>query len=151
LDHGNGKLQILCRSRNGVIVESWSEDYGETWSLLKETNLPNNNSGTDAVTLADGRHVIVYNHVKTPQGAKKGYRTPLNVAISEDGLNWHAVFVLEDSEVSQYSYPAVIQSADGIIHILYTWRRERIKHAVIDPKRIKLKKSNRIKNEEWPK
>ncbi len=76
LFHKDGKLQILCRSRNRSIVESWSADNAKTWSPLAPTSLPNNNSGTDAVTLADGRQLLVYNHVKTPEGEKKGARTP---------------------------------------------------------------------------
>jgi alpha-L-rhamnosidase len=147
LSYGKGKLQILCRSKERVIEQSWSEDNGRTWSALTATSLPNNNSGTDAVTLADGRQLLVYNHVKTPAGAPKGARTPLNVAVSKDGIKWYAVMVLEDSPVSQYSYPSVIQSADGYVHIVYTWRRQRIKHVKIDPRQLELKE---IKNEQWP-
>jgi len=147
LNHGNGKLQILCRTRNAVVAESWSKDYGRTWTLLQATQLPNNNSGTDAVTLKDGRQLVVYNHVKTPINAKKGYRTPLNVAISDDGIVWNASLILEDSEIGEYSYPAVIQSSDGLVHIVYTWRREKIKHVVIDPGKLNSKK---IINEKWP-
>ena len=147
LKHQSGMLQILCRSRNAVLVTSWSEDNGQTWSLLQPSGLPNNNSGTDAVTLADGRHLVVYNHVKTPVNAKKGYRTPLNAAISADGKTWYACLVLEDSEISQYSYPSVIQSSDGMVHVVYTWRRERIKYVKIDPDKLKQRK---ITNEQWP-
>ncbi len=148
LDHGHGKLQILARSRNRAIVESWSQDNGETWTPLAKTSLPNNNSGTDAVTMKDGRHVLVYNHVLPPGDLAKGARTPLNVAISKDGKNWSAALILEDSPISQYSYPAVIQTADGMLHFIYTWRREKIKHVVVDPSKLKLKK---IKNGVWPK
>jgi alpha-L-rhamnosidase len=147
LNYGKGRLQILCRSKEPVIEQAWSEDNGKTWSKLTATSLPNNNSGTDAVTLADGRQLLVYNHVKTPKGASKGARTPLNVAVSKDGINWYAALVLEDSPVSQYSYPSVIQTADGYVHIVYTWRRQRIKHVKIDPKLLELKL---IKNEQWP-
>lgn len=147
LKHGKGKLQILCRSRSRALVESWSDDYGRTWSPLAKTGLPNNNSGTDAVTMTDGRHVLVYNHVLPPGDLVKGPRTPLNVAVSKDGKNWKAALVLEDSPISQYSYPAVIQTSDGLLHFIYTWRRERIKHVVVDPTKLKLKK---IKNGEWP-
>ncbi len=70
LFHPDGKLQLLARSLNSVLVTSWSEDHGRTWSLLKESGLPNNNSGTDALSLEDGRHLLVYNHVKTPVGAR---------------------------------------------------------------------------------
>ena len=147
LKHENGSLQILCRSKNAVILESWSKDQGKTWSLPQPSSLPNNNSGLDAVSLQDGRQLIVYNHVKTPQGANKGYRTPLNTAISPDGKNWYASLILEDSEIGQYSYPAVIQTEDGMVHIVYTWRREKIKYVLVDPSKLQQK---RIINEVWP-
>lgn len=147
LMHGDNKLQILCRSKSRSIVESWSSDNGRTWSPLALTTLPNNNSGLDAVTLQDGRHLLVYNHVKTPEGEKKGARTPLNVAVSMDGKKWYAALVLEDSPISQYSYPSVIQTKDGMVHIVYTWRRDRIKYVKVNPARLKL---SEIKDEVWP-
>jgi len=147
LQHGNGKLQILARSQSRAIAESWSIDNGETWSPLAKTTLPNNNSGTDALTMKNGKHVLVYNHVLPPGELAKGPRTPLNVSISKDGKKWWAALILEDSPISQYSYPAVIQTADGMLHFIYTWRREKIKHVVVDPSKLKLK---RIKNGIWP-
>jgi len=126
--HPKGRLQAVGRSRSGRVYETWSDDGGKTWSALTLTVLPNPSAGTDAVTLADGRHLIVYNH--TPKG-----RTPLNVALSNDGKAWGAALVLE-SEPGEYSYPAVIQGADGLVHITYTWRRQRIRHVVVDPKRL---------------
>ncbi|MGW8314681.1 MAG: sialidase family protein [Bacteroidales bacterium] len=147
LFHTDGRLQILARTLNSVLVTSWSEDQGKSWTLLQESGLPNNNSGTDAVTLADGRQLVVYNHVRTPVGARGGYRTPLNVSVSEDGLQWKAALVLEDSEIGEYSYPAVIQASDGMVHVVYTWRRERIKHVVIDPGQLKTRP---IVNGQWP-
>ncbi|WP_443947354.1 sialidase family protein [Pedobacter sp. AW1-32] len=148
LQYGNGKLQILARTANRAIAESWSMDNGETWTALTKTSLPNNNSGTDAVTLKDGRQVLVYNHVLPPGDLAKGARTPLNVAVSKDGKNWYAALILEDSPISQYSYPAVIQTTDGLLHFIYTWRRQKIKHVVVNPSKLKLKK---IENGIWPK
>ena len=148
LFHKDGSLQILCRSQNRAILTSWSKDNGKTWTPLQKTSLPNNNSGTDAVTLKDGRQLLVYNHVLPPGTAAKGARTPLNVSVSKDGVKWYAALILEDSPISQYSYPSVIQSSDGLVHIVYTWRRQRIKHVVVDPKKLDLKE---IKNGEWPK
>lgn len=149
LTYKDGSMQILCRSKNRTINESWSKDGGKTWDEMRASALPNNNSGTDAVTLKDGRQLLVYNHVKPadslPNG--KGARTPLNVAISKDGEHWYAALILEDSPISQYSYPSVIQSKDGMIHIVYTWRRERIKYVKIDPKKLK---GELIINEQWP-
>jgi alpha-L-rhamnosidase len=147
LTYKDGRLQALCRSRDRAILETWSSDQGKTWSLLAKTTLPNNNSGTDAVTLADGRQLLVYNHVLPPGTLAKGPRTPLNVAVSKDGKTWYAVAILEDSPISQYSYPSVIQTKDGLVHFVYTWRRQRIKHAVLDPKKMKLVK---IENGLWP-
>ncbi|HEV7379434.1 MAG TPA: sialidase family protein [Dyadobacter sp.] len=147
LVHKNGDLQILCRTRNRMIATSWSKDSGKSWSNMELTNMPNNNSGTDATTVKDGRHVLVYNHVKTPEKEKKGARTPLNLAVSKDGLNWDAALILEDSPISQYSYPSIIQSADGMLHVVYTWRRQRIKYVKIDPSQLKTKP---IISETWP-
>jgi len=147
LTYKDGRLQALCRSRDRAILETWSTDQGKTWSPLAKTTLPNNNSGTDAVTLQDGRQLLVYNHVLPPGTLAKGPRTPLNVAVSKDGKEWYAVAILEDSPISQYSYPSVIQTKDGLVHFVYTWRRKSIKHAVLDPKKMKLVK---IENGVWP-
>ena len=74
-------------------------------------------------------------------------RTPLNVAISEDGKQWSAALVLEDDPTRHFSYPAVIQTSDGNVHITYTWNRERIKHVVVDPQKLKVEP---IVNGAWP-
>ncbi|RZK29532.1 MAG: sialidase, partial [Hymenobacter sp.] len=147
LTYKDGRLQALCRSQDRAILETWSSDQGQTWSPLAKTSLPNNNSGTDAVTLQDGRQLLVYNHVLPPGTLAKGPRTPLNVAVSKDGKTWYAAAILEDSPISQYSYPSVIQTKDGLVHFVYTWRRQRIKHAVLDPRKMKLVK---IENGQWP-
>ena len=128
LVHADGGLQALGRTRSGRLFETWSTDRGQTWTPLVLTALPNPSAGTDAVTLSDGRHLLVYNH--TTQG-----RTPLNVAVSRDGRTWEVLHVLE-SEPGEYSYPAVIQTSDGLVHITYTWKRQRIKHVVIDPAKL---------------
>src|SRR5437762_12292946 len=83
LRYGPGRLQVLCRTKEKVIAESWSADEGKTWGPMAATALPNPNSGIDGVVLRDGRALLVYNH--TPQG-----RTPLHVAVSADGKDWRA-------------------------------------------------------------
>ncbi len=126
LRHADGRLQVLMRTRNARLATSWSHDGGRTWSRVTLTDIPNNQSGTDAVTLADGSHLLIYNPVSTMPATKKAPRTPLCVARSTDGLEWTPIVTLEDSPISQYSYPAIIQGSDGDIHCIYTWRRERI-------------------------
>ncbi len=129
LTYPNGSMQVLCRSMQKVLVESWSKDGGKTWSEMAVTELPNPSAGTDAVTLTDKRQLIVYNHTS------KG-RNILNVATSEDGKAWNVVLTLEKQK-GEYSYPAVIQSSDGLVHITYTYKRESIKYVVLDPSELK--------------
>jgi alpha-L-rhamnosidase len=66
--------------------------------------------------------------------------------VSADGKKWHAAAVLE-SQPGEYSYPAVIQTSDGLIHITYTWKRQRVKHITLDPTQLVLKP---IENGNWP-
>lgn len=147
LKHPGGKLQVLCRSKNKKILSAWSNDNGRTWSKLEPLDLPNPNSGTDAVTLKDGRHVLVYNHINPDE--EWGNRNVLNVAVSTDGLDWQAAVLLENDldTDGEYSYPAVIQAADGRVHVTYTWNRKLIKHVVLDPSKFELKP---IQNGKWP-
>jgi predicted neuraminidase len=110
----------------GRVCLAESTDDGRTWSTARATALPHPNAGLDAVKLADGRVLLVYNH--TTKG-----RTPLSVALStDDGDNWTTRLALEDGP-GEYSYPAVIQARDGRVHVTYTWRRERIKHVALRP------------------
>lgn len=135
LSLGNDRLLAIGRTRQNKMFEVESHDGGRTWGAMKLGVLPNNNSGTDALTLADGRHLVVYNHVGGTPGEWGGKRTPLNVALSSDGRAWEAALTLE-SDPGEYSYPAAIQTSDGLVHVTYTWKRERIKHVTIDPTRL---------------
>lgn len=123
-------IEMLCRSKVSRILSSHSYDNGRTWTSFKSTSLPNPNSGIDAVTLKDGRSLLIYNHLING-------RNILNIAVSDDGKNWKAAVLLEnDKPDSEYSYPAVIQTDDGMVHITYTWNRKQIKHVIIDPSKI---------------
>ena len=130
LIHHGEKWIALCRSRGlGKIVSLESADSGKTWSDPQAMELPNPNSGIDAVTLADGRSLLVYNH--TAKG-----RSPLNIALSADGKTWAPSVILED-EKGEFSYPAAIQTSDGLVHVTYTWNRKKVKHVTLDPKQLK--------------
>jgi alpha-L-fucosidase len=124
LFYKDGSLQILCRSKNKCVVESWSRDNGRTWSKLMPTELPNNNAGTDAVTLPDNLQLIIYNPIT------KG-RNKLSIAASYDGKFWEKLIDLEDQPSGEFSYPAIIQDSKGEINVVYTYNREKIKYARI--------------------
>ena len=138
LVHVNGDLQILSRTKQGHLATSWSRDNGATWEPMQRVDLPHTNSGTDAVTLRDGRHLLVYNHTSgPPERTKKGVRFPLDIALSKDGKRWDRVLTLESEPCGAgYAYPAVIQAADGKVHVVYTWDRTYIKHVVLDPDKL---------------
>ena len=135
LTYADGRMQVMCRSKQNVVAQSESKDGGKTWGKKTASMLPNPNAGTDAVTLKDGRQLIVYNHtirgLKFPSG-----RNMLNVAISSDGKSWKPTLTLERAK-GEYSYPAVIQAKDGKVHITYTYLRQSIKHAVLDSEKLK--------------
>jgi len=130
LTYPDGKMQALCRSRQKAVVQTWSDDHGKTWGPVSATELPNPNAGTDAVTLKDGRQLIVYNHT-TRGGPFPNGRNMLNVAVSTDGDAWRPILTLERDK-GEYSYPAIIQTADGRVHITYTYLRRSVKHVVLD-------------------
>jgi predicted neuraminidase len=62
-------------------------------------------------------------------------RSPLVVALSTDGKSWKDVLVLEN-DPGEYSYPAIMQSAQGTVHITYTWKRQRLRHVAVDPAKL---------------
>jgi len=121
LFHKDGSLQMLCRSKEKKIVETWSKDKGKTWSPVQATELPNNNSGIDAVTLKNGFQLLICNPVE------KG-RNKLALLASPDGKTWENLLVLEDLPEGEFSYPAIIQAKDGTVHITYTYNRVKIKY-----------------------
>lgn len=114
-------LRFYARSTEDIarVVVADSYDDGITWTQPHPIDVPNPNSGIDAVTLNDGRVVLVYNN--TTHG-----RSPLNLAISNDGENFTMFSTLE-GQPGEFSYPAMIQASNGDLCITYTWNRKSIR------------------------
>ena len=131
LQTSDGRILALCRSSGiGAICQAESKDGGETWSAAGPIELPNPDSGIDAVRTAKGEFFLVYNHTKIG-------RSPLNLARSrDDGKTWRQVATLE-SQPGEFSYPAIIQAGDGLLHITYTWNRRHIKYVTYDPAKLR--------------
>jgi predicted neuraminidase len=136
LTHPDGTLQALMRSKNERIIQTFSRDGGKTWSDLEKTDLPNNNSGIEALTLRDGRHLLLYNHIAGDRENGWGKRNLLHLAVSDDGRQWQAVTTIEKADTGEFSYPAMIQASDGLVHMTYTFNRTTVKHVVVDPAQI---------------
>lgn len=118
---GGNHLRFYARSTalTGKVCVADSNDSGLTWTQARPIELPNPNSGIDAEALKDGRVVLIYNH--TSRG-----RTPLNLAVSNDGEQFKMFQTLED-QPGEYSYPSIIQSKNGDLLMTYTWNRKKIR------------------------
>ena len=130
LERADGSLIALLRSgpdrpKDRLIFQSVSTDAGETWSTIEPTELPNPNAGCDLVGLQSGAVALAFND--TPDS-----RTPLSIGYSTDECKTWPIRKPLENEPGEYSYPAIIQDREGLIHCLYTWNRTHMKHVIFD-------------------
>lgn len=138
LEVNTGHLVAFMRSRFAdFIYKSESYDYGESWSIPKKTELPNNNSSISAIKLKSGEIAIAYNNNSATQSVFgkvtwPGLRNPLAVSISEDyGETFPIGRVLEAADGyigienktnnSQHEYPTIYQDSQGLLHLVYAF------------------------------
>jgi len=117
LERKDGSLVAYMRENGPLnkIRVSESRDQGLTWGPVGTLDLPNPGSGLDAVRLADGNWVLIYNDTTNK-------RNSLAVSLSDDeGSTWGATRHLERHENGSYHYPTIIQGADGTIHAVYSY------------------------------
>lgn len=124
IQRSDGSLLTLLR-KGPRIWQSESRDEGRNWSPAVATELKNPDAGIAMTRLSNGQVLLVFNDSEKA-------RSPLSIARSlDEGRTWESPLVLE-SNPGEYSYPCVIQSDDGCIHITYTFRRYTIKHVELD-------------------
>jgi predicted neuraminidase len=130
LDFGKGHVRLYARAHTKAarIAAADSFDSGKSWTQAHYINLPNPNSGIDAVRLGDGRIVMLYNH-------SYNRRNVLNLAVSRDGEHFTKFATLEEGE-GQFSYPALIQARDGSLRLTYTFQRRTIAYRLWPLKEI---------------
>ena len=122
----DGRIVAYMRTggEGGVIWRSESHDRGDTWTPPAPTSIPNPNSGIDLLRLQSGRLVLAFNfHDRR--------RTPLCVAMAGEDERWGWLRTIEEGE-AEFSYPTLVQTADGDIHMVYTYRREHIQYVRFD-------------------
>jgi predicted neuraminidase len=152
------------RSRFADWIYRATSTDGCTWTSPVKTLLPNNNASIQVARLRNGHMVVAFNNSSGPEGpriGKTGPRVPLSVALSEDnGVTWTAVRDLERGEAGstgekhfparegrdEYSYPAILQVANGNLVVAYTYRRTGIKVVEFNEDWIKGGTSNGIFN-----
>lgn len=117
LERADGSVVAYMRE-NGVFKKirvAESKDRGLTWGTVGTIDLPNPGSGLDAVRLASGKWLLIYNDTL------KG-RSSLAVSLSDDeGKSWKWTRHLEKADAGSFHYPAVIQAKDGSIHAVYSY------------------------------
>lgn len=102
----------------------WQEtlDAGQTWTTPASTGLPNSDSSVAGLRLSDGSVLMALNDNAVD-------RRDLTLVISQDGrTDWKRVVVLENQEGEGFCYPSMIRGRDGLIHLVYTWKKERIRY-----------------------
>lgn len=132
---GEGRLRMLMRARPsiGKLCQSDSTDGGKTWTPAVPTALLNPNAGADAVNIDPNNVALIYN----PTTRTEGGRALLNIGLSKDGGDtWKDVVSLENDPGHEYSYPAIIFTSDGMLAATYTWRREKVRFVLLDPKKF---------------
>ncbi|MCR8631241.1 sialidase family protein [Paenibacillus radicis (ex Xue et al. 2023)] len=150
VERSDGTLFAVFRSRQADrVYTSVSDDNGKTWTAPVRSELPNNNSSIQMTKLHNGHLALVYNNSSLERDQfrwvqrkgefrKKTLRTPLTLAISEDeGRTWPyyrnvqmADLEYKDSEIG-YSYPSIISTSDGKLHIAFSYLRKAIKYVCI--------------------
>ena len=117
---------LLAFLRTGPrLLQSESFDRGMTWSPAKLTDFKNPDAAISLCSLKNGNLILAWNN------QERG-RSPLHIARSTDsGKTWSTPLMLE-SNPGEYSYPSVFQASDGLIHVIYTYRRYSIKHVVFN-------------------
>ncbi|RDB03442.1 sialidase family protein [Runella aurantiaca] len=148
---GRGPIQpALAKRKNGNLVAylrdsgdeptrvqiSESSDKGESWTASLKTDIPNTAS-VEILTLQDGKWAFLGNDIDDGR-----YRVSLYLS-DDEGKTWKWKTRLEDHarDKGGYSYPCLIQTPDGLLHITYSAHADKnnksIKYVVVDPKKMK--------------
>ncbi len=148
---GRGPIQpALIKKKNGNLVAylrdsgdapprvhfSESADGGQSWSASQKTDIPNTAS-VEMLNLADGCWAFLGNDIEDG-------RYILSLFLSDDeGQTWKWKMRLEDHSPEQggYSYPSLIQTSDGLLHMTYSAHpksnSKSIKYVIVDPAKIR--------------
>lgn len=134
----NGSIAAFMRDNGDEparVQVSESADNGYSWSAAQKSAIPNEAS-VELLVLQDGRWAFVGDDEDDGR-----YRLSLYVS-NDEGKTWGWKRALENVPPGDgsFSYPCIIQTEDGLLHITYSYSPkkmgESIKYVEIDPKTI---------------
>lgn len=155
---GRGPIQAaLAQKKDGTIVafmrdsgdepsrvqRSESKNNGESWSAALKTDIPNTAS-VELCVLKDGKWAFLGNDIENGR-----YRLSLYLS-DDEGKTWKWKTRIEDhaKDDGGYSYPCLIQTADGLLRMTYSYHTAKngksIKYVVVDPAKVE-----NVVNSEW--
>ncbi|HHE65538.1 MAG TPA: exo-alpha-sialidase, partial [Bacteroidetes bacterium] len=134
----NGDIVALMRDSGDEparVQKSISSDEGESWNASLRTEIPNTAS-VELLALKDGLWAFVGNDIN-------GGRNRLSLYLSDDegeSWKWNVQVENENRGEGSFSYPSLIQTSDGLLHLTYSYskgeKKKSIKYVVIDPNKI---------------
>lgn len=113
-------LRSASRSTPFVGVNR-SIDGGVTWAMQPALDIPNPDASIALLRLCDGTLLLAANPTRGGRGTLQLFTS------SDDGTTWAPSRVIERDDTGEFSYPCLAESADGVIHLTYTWRRQGIR------------------------
>lgn len=114
------------------IHAAYSDDAGGHWQSATATGIPNPDAAIALLRLADGSLLLAGNPLEANRNRIALLRS------RDEGRRWSAPVIMErGAPDDEFSYPALLQDANGTVHLAYTWKRQAIKHMAVPPARIK--------------
>lgn len=128
----DGVVHMMLRTPRNRLACTQSRDSGETWARVRPTAFTDNCSRHQFGRLPDGRFFAL----STPDPEAIGARTPLVLALSEDGVTFDRHFVVGDAPATppafeglfkggRYGYPHLAVVEDVVV-VLYSVNKEHV-------------------------
>ncbi|MBK9127050.1 MAG: exo-alpha-sialidase [Phycisphaerales bacterium] len=121
-----GRLLTVMRNRGqSFLWVAVSDDEGHTWTPPQDAGFDNPGSPAALLRLASGALLLVLNDDPVS-------RRTLSATLSrDDGRTWTPPRVIVTG-AGAYSYPALAEGADGLVHLVYSHERQRIEHVELN-------------------
>lgn len=129
LQHDSNTFQLFAGTKNGRVATAWSKKGWRSWHKMERTVLPNPGSSVAVERLIDHRILLVHNHtILIPNR--------MDIAVSPDGQSWRIGCEIEAVTDGLLLDPDIIEAPNRMVHVVYSWKGQAIRHVIIDPARL---------------